>query len=483
MNFVQKKNSKGNILVVDDTPANLRLLVDILTEKGYKVRPVLNGKLALTAARGIPPDLILLDIMMPEMDGYEVCEHLKADERTRYIPVIFISAISEVLDKVKAFTVGGVDYITKPFQVEEVLARVGTHLAMASMQKKLQSKNEELSKALQQLKNTQNQLIQSEKMALLGQLIAGIGHEINTPLGAIRSSIDNIADFLNQELVKLPRFFQKISPARQEDFFKLLYKSSQQSFTHSSKEKRQIKKALIRQLEIQNMVSTDTVADTLVDIGIYDDIEPFLPLLKDPDSQIILDTVYQLSSLQKSTKTISTATDRAAKIVFALKSYARYDAKSEKIQINITDGIETVLILYHNQLKQGVEVIRNYDNLPPVLCYPDELNQVWTNLVHNALQAMNNKGTLTIDATQQDTRVLISITDSGKGIPPEIVPKIFEPFFTTKPAGEGSGLGLDIVKKIIEKHEGTIEVESVPGKTTFTVSLAVNLNEDKKHYV
>jgi signal transduction histidine kinase len=125
-----------------------------------------------------------------------------------------------------------------------------------------------------------------------------------------------------------------------------------------------------------------------------------------------------------------------------------------------------------------VEVVRNYQaQLPAVLCYPDELNQVWTNLIHNALQAMDNQGTLTIEAVQKDTSVLVKITDSGKGIPPEILPKIFEPFFTTKPAGEGSGLGLDIVKKIIEKHQGKIDVESVPGKTAFTVSLPINLTE------
>ncbi len=480
MSFVEEDNSKGSILVVDDTPTNLRLLVDILSENGYKVRPVPSGKLALSAAQGIPPDLILLDIMMPDMDGYEVCSKLKADERTCSIPVIFISAFTEVIDKVKAFALGGVDYITKPFHVEEVLARVKTHLTMGCLQKNLQSKNEELSNTLQQLKTTQNQLIQSEKMALLGQLIAGIGHEINTPLGAIRSSIDNIADFLNKDLDKLPKFLQQISPERQQDFFTLLQKSTQESMTFSSKEKRQFKKVLIRQLECHNMANADTIADTLVDIGVYDDITPFLPLLKDPNSPTILNTAYQLTSLQKSTKTISTATDRAAKIVFALKSYARYDATAQKAEITITDGIETVLTLYHNQLKQGVEVIKNYGNLPTVLCYPDELNQVWTNLVHNALQAMDNKGTLTIDTTQQDTRVLIGITDTGKGIPPEIISKVFEPFFTTKPAGEGSGLGLDIVKKIIEKHQGTIEVESVPGKTTFTVCLPINVNEEQK---
>jgi signal transduction histidine kinase len=482
MNTTPPDSYRGNILVVDDTPANLRLLVDILTKHGYKVRPVPNGKLALSAARGLPPDLILLDIMMSEMDGYEVCDRLKADEVTRDIPVIFISAINDVLDKVKAFGVGGVDYITKPFQVEEVLVRVKTHLEMSFLQKSLTTKNEELSTTLQQLKTTQSQLIQSEKMALLGQLIAGIGHEINNPLGAIRASIENISDFLNQALENLPKVFQQLSPEHQQLFLVLLYKSIQRNMLFSSKEKRQFKKTLTRQLESLEIAKPESVADTLVDLGIYDEVELILPLLIHPNSQMILNTMYQIVGLKKSTKTISTATDRAAKIVFALKSYARYDTTGEKVETNITDGIETVLTLYENQIKQGVEVIRNYADLPLILCYPDELNQVWTNLIHNSLQAMNNKGTLIIDVAKQDTRILIGITDSGNGIAPEIKQKIFEPFFTTKPTGEGSGLGLDIVKKIIDKHQGTINVESVTGKTTFTVSLPINLNENKKHH-
>ncbi len=129
---------KGNILIVDDTPANLRLLSNMLTEQGYKVRAVVNGPMALKTTRAIPPDLILLDINMPDMNGYEVCEQLKADAETHDIPVIFISALDEVEDKVKAFTVGGVDYITKPFQFEEVLARVETHLALCRLQKELE---------------------------------------------------------------------------------------------------------------------------------------------------------------------------------------------------------------------------------------------------------------------------------------------------------------------------------------------------------
>ncbi|HEY9806850.1 MAG TPA: response regulator, partial [Candidatus Obscuribacterales bacterium] len=117
-----------SILVVDDTPDNLRLLVGLLSAQGYKIRPVTSGKMALSAAQGMPPDLILLDINMPEMNGYQVCEKLKADPRTHDIPVIFFSALNDLFDKVKAFAIGGIDYITKPFQVEEVLARINTHL-------------------------------------------------------------------------------------------------------------------------------------------------------------------------------------------------------------------------------------------------------------------------------------------------------------------------------------------------------------------
>lgn len=143
--------NKGNILVVDDTPANLKVLTGILKQNGYKVRPAPSGKLALQGARSEKPDLILLDITMPEMNGYEVCKHLKADEVLKSIPVIFISALSETMDKIKAFSVGGLDYITKPFQVEEVLARVETHLKLHNLQLESENNNlklEEINKEL-----------------------------------------------------------------------------------------------------------------------------------------------------------------------------------------------------------------------------------------------------------------------------------------------------------------------------------------------
>jgi signal transduction histidine kinase len=338
-----------------------------------------------------------------------------------------------------------------------------------TLEGKVAERTKELSQAIENLKETQQELINSEKMAALGQLIAGIAHEINTPLGAIRSSVANISNFLNQHLEQLPKIFQSLSLERQHDFFALLKQISQPEIALSSREKRKHRRTLAHQLKEQAIEYADSVADTLVETGIYENIDPFLPLLKEPESKTILNTAYQLASLQTSTQTISMATDRADKVIFALKSFSHYDRSGQKTETNLSEGIETVLTLYHSQLKHHVTVIKNYSDLPPVLCYPDELNQVWTNLIHNALQAMNNKGTLQIDTILQDNHVVVSITDSGAGIPDDIKSQIFAPFFTTKPAGEGSGLGLDIVKKIVDKHEGKIEVTSQPGQTTFSV--------------
>ena len=153
----------GNILVVDDTIANLRYLTEVLSKHGYTVRPVPDGKMAIISAQSVAPDLILLDIMMPGLSGYEVCQALKADERTRDIPVIFISALNEVLDKVKAFSYGGIDYITKPFQAEEVLARVKTHIYLRTLQKQLQEKNVQLQKEIQERKHIEESLRESKE--------------------------------------------------------------------------------------------------------------------------------------------------------------------------------------------------------------------------------------------------------------------------------------------------------------------------------
>ena len=172
----QRMSREGvpNVIVVDDTPANLQLLTGMLKERGYKVRPVPSGKLALQAAKNDPPDLILLDIMMPEMDGYQVCERLKADEKLREIPVIFISALNETMDKVRAFGVGGVDYVTKPFQFEEVNARVSTHLELQRQRSKLKENYEQL-RSLEGLRDN---------------LVHMIVHDLRSPLTGISGFLD-----------------------------------------------------------------------------------------------------------------------------------------------------------------------------------------------------------------------------------------------------------------------------------------------------
>ena len=360
--------------------------------------------------------------------------------------------------------------ITEHKKAEQLLAEYSRTLELQVTERTL-----ELSQALENLKTAQNKLIQSEKMVALGQLVAGVAHEINTPLGVIRASSFNNIKALGEFLEQMPQLFVKLSASEQDLFFAFLEKSFNSESQISSREKRKLKRDLQAQLQARSIARARHIANILSDIGIHQEIEPFLPLLKSPDVDLILQLAYNLARLYSNSNNSIIAIERASKVVFALKNYARYDPTGEKQQVDITEGIETVLELYHNQLKQGIEVIRDYPSLPLIFCYPDELIQVWTNLIHNAIQAMRGKGKLEISMEQQNEQIIVKITDSGCGIPEDIKDKIFQPFFTTKPMGEGSGLGLDIARKIIDKHQGDIEVESVPGCTTFQVKLPIKL--------
>lgn len=205
MNMTPSSEVKGSILIVDDTPNNLRLLSSMLTKQGYEVRSAISGSVALMAVRTVPLDLILLDINMPKMNGYEVCQRLKAEERSRDIPVIFLSALGEPLDKVQAFQVGGIDYITKPFQVEEVLARIENHLMLRRMQVELQQAKTEALKALAQ---------EQELNRLKTEFVSMISHDFRTPL----TSIQGFAELLRYSGESLPsetrnRYFDKIDGA------------------------------------------------------------------------------------------------------------------------------------------------------------------------------------------------------------------------------------------------------------------------------
>lgn len=368
------------------------------------------------------------------------------------------------------YTINAFQDITEQKKAQQLLAEYNRTLENQVTERTL-----ELSQALENLKTAQNKLVQSEKMVALGQLVAGVAHEINTPLGVIRASSYNNIKALSEFLEQMPQIFAQLSLQEQDLFFSFLKKSLQSKSQISSREKRKLKRNLQSQLEEEGITKARHIASILADIGIYQEIDPFLPLLQSADVDLILQLAYNFARLHSNSNNAILAIERASKVVFALKNYARYDPTGEKQQVDLIEGIETVLELYHNQLKHGIEVIRDYSSLSLVFCYPDELIQVWTNLVHNAIQAMKGRGTLEIKVEQQDGQIIVRITDSGCGIPPEIKDKIFEPFFTTKPMGEGSGLGLDISRKIIKKHYGDITVESSPGCTTFEVTLQVNL--------
>jgi signal transduction histidine kinase len=341
-------------------------------------------------------------------------------------------------------------------------------------------RTKELSETLTHLQTTQLELVQSEKMAALGQLVAGIAHEINTPIGAIRAASGNSLQALDLSLAKLPELMQMLDETHRSQFFALIDRSLASIPLLSTKEKRQAKRKLLPDLEALGMEDPRQVSDTLIDMGIYDNLTPFAALLQHPQSNFILEVAYNVARLKGNSTTVQMAVDRVAKIVFALKSYARRDHSSNSTTAQVTDGLDTVLTLYENQLRVGIEVKLDYQSPPTIECYPDELNQVWNNLVHNAIQAMQGKGTLEITARSPDrNHVQVQIIDSGSGIPDDVLPRIFEPFFTTKPIGEGSGLGLDIVKKIIDKHQGQIAVTSQPGHTCFTVLLPKTLERNE----
>ncbi|XHX76035.1 MAG: sensor histidine kinase [Stenomitos frigidus ULC029] len=432
------------ILVVDDNPTNLEVLSETLMASGFEVGVATSGEGALQQIAYTPPDLVLLDVMMPGIDGFETCRRLKADSALQAIPVIFMTALSDPVDKVKGLALGAVDYITKPFQQEEVLARVKVQLQLRQLTKVLEQQNvqlkqltenleqkvEERSLALQQ---AQLQLVQTEKLSSLGQLVAGVAHEINNPVGCIASNVAPAKEYV-ADITRLVRLYQQYYP------------------------------------------------------------NPLPAIAAEAEA---IDLEFALEDLPKILNSMASGATRIRDISVSLRNFSRSDTATP-VLADLHDGLDSTLLILHHRLKaEGsrpeIKVMKQYGDIPLIECYPGQLNQVFMNILGNAIEALEEgliNAVPLLDSHQisetasfngapchlkpmiqiqtemvSPHSVRICIADNGPGIPASVQHRLFDPFFTTKSVGKGTGLGMSISRQIItEKHQGNIHCLSEPGK-------------------
>lgn len=417
-------NETYTILIVDDEELNLKMLSRLLSCDQYTLYCAKNGKEAIELAEKINPDLILLDVMMPELDGAETCRILKDTEGIKMIPVIMLTAHPDMDVKLRCLSAGANDFIAKPIDNAELQLRVHNMLefrrhaetrkwnALLEQSKAtMEAKNRELEAALHEIERAQAQIIQQEKMASIGQIAAGVAHEINNPVGFVMSNLNS-----------LQKYFSRLTGF----------------------------------IEIQSDMITDKdLRGRLVEQRKANKIDI-----------IIEDTVNLI------TESLEGA-ERIKRIVQDLKGFSRTDDNLRK-PADIIAGIESTLNIVWSELKYKVKLNREFGEIPLTTCNIGQLNQVFMNLIVNAGHAIEQQGDMTIRIWHEEENIFVSIADSGCGIEPDKLGKIFEPFFTTKEIGKGTGLGLSIANDIIRKHNGEISVVSEKGKgTEFTVRLPV----------
>src|SRR5919202_1162887 len=507
--------NQGVILIVDDTPTNLEMLFDFLAAARFKVLIAEDGESAIERAEYAPPDLILLDVIMPGMDGFETCRRLKANEVTKNIPIIFMTALSETVDKVRGLNLGAVDYMTKPLQHEEVLARVKLHLRLRNLTKTLQEQNLRLEQEIQQRQRSEQKI--REQAALL---------DITTDAILVQD-LDNQILFWNKGAERVYGFCAE--EAIGKNALRLLYREplcdiefnpkiliecgSWQGELHQvTKEGKQIvvamrctlvcdeqgspksiltvntditeKKQLEAQfLRAQRMESLGTLAG-----GIAHDLNNALtPIMMTVQ---LLETKLHDEQSQEWLSILETNVKRGADLVRQVLLFSR-GLEGQRTTLKVEKLIAEIEKIAKQTFSRAIEIRTDLptQNLWAICGEATQLHQVLMNLCVNARDAMQEGGILEICArnlwvdeyyarinldAKVGPYVVITVSDTGIGIPREIIDKIFEPFFTTKELGKGTGLGLSTVIGIVKSHGGFVNVYSELGKgTQFKVYLPV----------
>lgn len=408
------------VLIVDDELVSRMKLQKIMESFG-ECKLAENGEDALKIAMSEnSPDIIFLDIEMPGMDGYEVCRRLKADPKIKDIPVIFLTAHTEIESVTRGFELGAVDYITKPFYKAEVKARARTHLSLKKMREDLYKKNvilenqvKEIREKTEQLREKDLQLLEMDRVAGIATLAAGIAHEINNPLSFVKSSIG----FIKKSVDKM------VGAARYWD---------------------------------DKPVS-----------------EPLRKDYKDYLTQINFD--HAATSLGEKFDRIKKGIERIMKIVNSLRSFSRVD-REEIGKIDINKSIEDAIEILSVQELEDMKFVKELQEAPLMECSANAINQCLLHTIQNAIDAVDGSGIIKIISSynEKENQILVKIIDNGKGMSSEVIRQAFNPFFTTKAVGSGTGVGLSMTERIIKRHGGKINISSKEGEgTTVTMLLPV----------